>query len=109
MTADRKRPSGPPPSAGVLAKYAQAYAREVGVAEVSGDDVLRREILDQRFASDIRAPHCSESASTLSRRSEQVSASVLLKMASRIFPTAVRCYWDAAGRSKCVHYACERA
>lgn len=33
MTADRKRPTGPPPSAGVLARYAQAYAREVGVAE----------------------------------------------------------------------------
>lgn len=32
MTADRKRP-GPPPSAGVLARYAQAYARELGVAE----------------------------------------------------------------------------
>jgi len=29
----RKRPAGPPPSAGVLARYAQAYAREVGVAE----------------------------------------------------------------------------
>ena len=33
MTADRKRSTGPPPSAGVLARYAQAYAREVGVAE----------------------------------------------------------------------------
>jgi hypothetical protein len=33
MMADRKRPSGPPPSAGVLARYAQAYARELGVAE----------------------------------------------------------------------------
>lgn len=33
MTEDRKRPTGPPPSAGVLARYAQAYAREVGVAE----------------------------------------------------------------------------
>lgn len=33
MTADRKRPTGPPPSAGVLARYAQAYARELGVAE----------------------------------------------------------------------------
>ncbi len=33
MTADRKRPTGPPPSAGVLARYAQAYAREIGVAE----------------------------------------------------------------------------
>ncbi len=32
MTA-RKRPAGPPPSAGVLARYAQAYARELGVAE----------------------------------------------------------------------------
>jgi hypothetical protein len=31
--ADRKRPTGPPPSAGVLARYAQAYARELGVAE----------------------------------------------------------------------------
>lgn len=29
----RKPPSGPPPSAGVLARYAQAYARELGVAE----------------------------------------------------------------------------
>ena len=29
----RKRATGPPPSAGVLARYAQAYAREVGVAE----------------------------------------------------------------------------
>jgi hypothetical protein len=33
MTSDRKRPAGPPPSAGVLARYAQAYAREIGVAE----------------------------------------------------------------------------
>lgn len=33
MTASRKRPTGPPPSAGVLARYAQAYARELGVAE----------------------------------------------------------------------------
>jgi len=33
MTADRKRSTGPPPSAGVLARYAQAYAREVGVTE----------------------------------------------------------------------------
>jgi hypothetical protein len=29
----RKPPSGPPPSAGVLAKYAQAYARASGVSE----------------------------------------------------------------------------
>lgn len=28
-----RRPAGPPPSAGVLARYAQAYARELGVAE----------------------------------------------------------------------------
>jgi len=33
VTPSRKRPTGPPPSAGVLAKYAQAYARELGVAE----------------------------------------------------------------------------
>ena len=33
MTADRKPPTGPPPSAGVLARHAQAYARELGVAE----------------------------------------------------------------------------
>lgn len=33
MTPSRKRPTGPPPSAGVLARYAQAYARDVGVAE----------------------------------------------------------------------------
>lgn len=33
MTAGRKQLAGPPPSAGVLARYAQAYAREVGVAE----------------------------------------------------------------------------
>lgn len=33
MSAGRKRPTGPPPSAGVLARYAQAYARELGVAE----------------------------------------------------------------------------
>jgi len=33
VTADPKRPTGPPPSAGVLARYAQAYARELGVAE----------------------------------------------------------------------------
>jgi hypothetical protein len=33
VTAGRRRPAGPPPSAGVLARYAQAYAREVGVAE----------------------------------------------------------------------------
>jgi len=31
--AARKPPSGPPPSAGVLARYAQAYARELGVAD----------------------------------------------------------------------------
>lgn len=28
-----RRPAGPPPSAGVLARYARAYARELGVAE----------------------------------------------------------------------------
>jgi tRNA A37 threonylcarbamoyltransferase TsaD len=33
VSAGRKRPTGPPPSAGVLARYAQAYARELGVAE----------------------------------------------------------------------------
>lgn len=33
MTARTKRPTGPPPSAGVLARHAQAYARELGVAE----------------------------------------------------------------------------
>lgn len=33
MTPSRRRPAGPPPSAGVLARYAQAHAREVGVAE----------------------------------------------------------------------------
>jgi len=33
VTANSKRPTGPPPSAGVLARYAQAYARELGVAE----------------------------------------------------------------------------
>lgn len=33
MTARPKRPTGPPPSAGVLARHAQAYARELGVAE----------------------------------------------------------------------------
>ena len=33
MTARPKRPTGPPPSAGVLARHAQAYAREIGVAE----------------------------------------------------------------------------
>lgn len=33
MSAGRKRPTGPPPSAGVLARYAQAYARDLGVAE----------------------------------------------------------------------------
>lgn len=33
MTAARKAPASPPPSAGVLAKYAQAYAREAGVSE----------------------------------------------------------------------------
>ena len=33
MSASRKRPTGPPPSAGVLARYAQAYARELGIAE----------------------------------------------------------------------------
>lgn len=39
MSASRKRPTGPPPSAGVLARYAQAYARELGVAEVFPDAV----------------------------------------------------------------------
>jgi hypothetical protein len=29
----RKPPTGPPPSAGVLAKYAQAFAREADVSE----------------------------------------------------------------------------
>ena len=33
MTPTRKPPTGPPPSAGVLAKYAQSYAREAGVSE----------------------------------------------------------------------------
>ena len=33
MTAHPKRHTGPPPSAGVLARHAQAYARELGVAE----------------------------------------------------------------------------
>jgi hypothetical protein len=33
VTPTRKPPTGPPPSAGVLAKYAQAYAREAGVSE----------------------------------------------------------------------------
>ena len=33
MTPTRKPPTGPPLSAGVLAKYAQAYAREAGVSE----------------------------------------------------------------------------
>lgn len=32
-TPRRKRPNGPPASVGVLAKYAQAYARSSGVAE----------------------------------------------------------------------------
>lgn len=32
-TPNRKRPSGPPASVGVLAKYTQAYARSRGVAE----------------------------------------------------------------------------
>lgn len=31
--AARRYPTGPPPSAGVLAKYVQAYAREDGVSE----------------------------------------------------------------------------
>jgi hypothetical protein len=33
VTAGRRPPAGPPPSAGVLARYAQAYARELGVPE----------------------------------------------------------------------------
>lgn len=33
MSGQRKKPSGPPPSAGVLARYVQAYASEVGIAE----------------------------------------------------------------------------
>jgi hypothetical protein len=33
VTPTRKPPTGPPPSAGVLAKYVQAYAREAGVSE----------------------------------------------------------------------------
>lgn len=33
MTPTRHPPTGPPSSAGVLAKYAQAYAREAGVSE----------------------------------------------------------------------------
>lgn len=31
--SSRKHPGGPPPSAGVLAKYTQSYAREIGIAE----------------------------------------------------------------------------
>ena len=31
--ASRRHPTGPPPSAGVLAKYVQAYAREAGLSE----------------------------------------------------------------------------
>ena len=33
MTPPRKPPTGPPSSAGILAKYAQAYARDAGVSE----------------------------------------------------------------------------
>lgn len=33
MSAPKKPPAGPPPSAGVLAKYTRAYAQELGVAE----------------------------------------------------------------------------
>ena len=33
MSASRQRATGPPPPAGVLARYAQGYAREIGVAE----------------------------------------------------------------------------
>lgn len=33
VSAPRKLPAGPPPSAGVLARYARAYAQELGVAE----------------------------------------------------------------------------
>ena len=33
MTSRRKPPSGPPPSVGVLGRYARAYAKELGVAE----------------------------------------------------------------------------
>jgi hypothetical protein len=33
VTPTRKPPTGPPPSAGVLAKHAQAYAREADVSE----------------------------------------------------------------------------
>lgn len=33
MTSGRKAPTGPPASAGVLAKYVQAYARANGIAE----------------------------------------------------------------------------
>jgi hypothetical protein len=33
VTAARKAPTSPPPSAGVLAKYAQGYAREARVSE----------------------------------------------------------------------------
>ena len=33
MTPTRKPLTGPPPSAGVLARYAQAYAREAGASE----------------------------------------------------------------------------
>jgi hypothetical protein len=33
MTSIRKPPTGPPPSAGVLAKYTQANARDLGVSE----------------------------------------------------------------------------
>jgi Nucleotidyl transferase AbiEii toxin, Type IV TA system len=33
VSSPRRKPHGPPPSAGVLAKYAQAYAREAGIAE----------------------------------------------------------------------------
>jgi hypothetical protein len=33
VTTPRKRPAGPPPSAGVLAKYARAYAQDLGVRE----------------------------------------------------------------------------
>lgn len=33
MIARRRPPAGPPPSAGVLAKYARAYAQEMGISE----------------------------------------------------------------------------
>lgn len=57
MTARRKRPTGPPPSAGVLGKYARAYAEELGVGEGRVRTWIAYMILAGVLERSANAPH----------------------------------------------------